>query len=824
MDVRRRSWVPKAVSASAFVLCAYAAGAGVGAPASSPPARDDAGTPSMGPGGKSVLGDTVFEDVLARVQSGKSVPRSTALVRGAFVRIEVLGSSTLRRAVKDAGGTVVASTSGLVLADVPAGKVEALAGAPGVRQVRLPLDYSVVPPSNDAPQSLQRARDGVDAVATQATGGTGGEVLVKTGIDAWHAAGFTGTGMKIGIIDSFKGAAWNAAAASGDVPVAPAGAFCLANNVNCGATFWNGGAHGVAVSEIVRDMAPGAELYLATVSTITDYQAAIDYFASQGVRIITRSLGAPYDGPGNGVGELDNKVVDYAIAKGLTWFNSAGNSAGTASRLGAYYRTAWTDTDGDGWLNFADGSNYQGFFCNPDGSLFYGVRWSDWGAGKTDYDLYVYDTTADAAPYAKFELDQVAGQLPIEGAGFRPSSCGTNDYDYFAVHLDPRTAGTTQGDVLEMMTNGSKYINWNNPYSATQPASDSANPGAASVGAVDPLSGTLIAPYSSWGPTNDGRMKPDMSAASNISSVSYPSGFNGTSAATPVLAGAAAVVLAREPGLTPTQLIARMKSYVVERGVAGPDNVYGTGELLMPALPAPPAVVAPAPAPTPEPVPAAPPVAAGAPGITSVSFRPVMKKLSKELAVDVRWGIATAQASAVVARSVNRGQFLPVAAVAGGRTSAHAQLLLGKVNQLAVSYADAVGTVSPFAFLPQVVPTIFDDRHRKVATGRGWQRVVSPKAWDRTLSATNTGARARLPFRGLAVSLVMTKSANSGAMRVLVDGRSVGRVNLHSRQVEPRRVVMNLYANSKGHHVVEIQPLTRGPQGWIFLDAFVVLS
>jgi len=60
-------------------------------------------------------------------------------------------------------------------------------------------------------------------------------------------------------------------------------------------------------------MAPGAELFLATTETVAETQSAIDWFVANGVSIITRSLGAPYDGPGDGTGPLDS-LVDYAAA------------------------------------------------------------------------------------------------------------------------------------------------------------------------------------------------------------------------------------------------------------------------------------------------------------------------------------------------------------------------------------------------------------------------------------------------------------------------------------------------------------------------------
>ena len=63
-------------------------------------------------------------------------------------------------------------------------------------------------------------------------------------------------------------------------------------------------------------MAPDAELYIATVNTASDLWAAVDWFAANGVTIVTRSLGSGYDGPGDGTGPLD-AVADHAVAPGV---------------------------------------------------------------------------------------------------------------------------------------------------------------------------------------------------------------------------------------------------------------------------------------------------------------------------------------------------------------------------------------------------------------------------------------------------------------------------------------------------------------------------
>jgi subtilisin family serine protease len=55
--------------------------------------------------------------------------------------------------------------------------------------------------------------------------------------------------------------------------------------------------------------------------------------------------------------------------------------------------------------------------------------------------------------------------------------------------------------------------------------------------------------------------------------------WNGTSMAAPHVSGVAALLLARESGLTASQLRDRLLNYAVDIGVAGPDNLYGSGLL-----------------------------------------------------------------------------------------------------------------------------------------------------------------------------------------------------------------------------------------------------
>ncbi|MDH3396724.1 MAG: S8 family serine peptidase [Acidimicrobiia bacterium] len=448
--------------------------------------------------------------------------------------------------------------SSFVEAYVPISRLQALQDQPGVRYVKPAPEVS--PPHGQVSAAISLSV-------------TGGEAA-KTGADAWHSAGFDGAGVKIGIIDDFDPTVWNEAQTNGDVP-APAGTVCVEAGFSC--NLWAvtpGETHGVAIAEIVHEMAPGATLYLGSGITLGDLMSVIDYFAAQGVQVINYSATFPYDGPGDGTGPAA-AVVDYAVSKGIAWVNSAGNFAG-----GSYWRGTWTDTDSDGWLEFPGG--FEEMFIDCGWAL--GLRWDDWAvANPTDYDVSVWDTLTGAFVTEKAGSadDQTAGAPPLENFGvpLESAGCAPGEQDLISVRLIAEGDGAS-GDTLEIgMAKGLEFPS--DPYSAAVPFGDTVNPGAISVGAVDPPNGTSVASYSSRGPTNDGRIKPDLSAPAGMTTFSAGT-FSGTSGAAPVVAGAAALLLDAGLVANPTQLKTYLlSSAVADRGTKGPDNDFGAGELYL---------------------------------------------------------------------------------------------------------------------------------------------------------------------------------------------------------------------------------------------------
>ncbi|GIV29158.1 MAG: peptidase S8 [Bacteroidia bacterium] len=97
------------------------------------------------------------------------------------------------------------------------------------------------------------------------------------------------------------------------------------------------------------------------------------------------------------------------------------------------------------------------------------------------------------------------------------------------------------------------------------------------VGGVD-IAGN-VASFSSKGPTADGRIKPDVCAMGVNTTVSDPNGIaftgNGTSFATPLIAGAAACLWQAKPSLTNMQLLNLIKQY--SSNASSPNNSIGWG-------------------------------------------------------------------------------------------------------------------------------------------------------------------------------------------------------------------------------------------------------
>jgi hypothetical protein len=299
------------------------------------------------------------------------------------------------------------------------------------------------------------------------------------------------------------------------------------------------------------------------------------------VTIVNRSLGSRYDGPGDGRGALDS-VADHAVDRGITWVNSGGNNA-----VNRYYRhrvrlvggaVAFGPSGTETWLRFNG--------CASPG----GVRWAnDWDVPapqRSDYDLVVRQAPT-GNPEAGFELlrstaRQSQGAPPLELVV--GSLCPPPGQSFY-LRIE-HVSGDPTDDVIEILDyrdGMSAFVQ--STYSSSTPIVDSRNAGVLAVGAIDPVASGGVAAYSSRGPTNDERVKPDLTAPAGAASTVFGR-FSGTSAAAPVVAGAAALLSQAALAQGARELGDLVRHVTVERGLPGPDSSYGVGELRLPAPPA----------------------------------------------------------------------------------------------------------------------------------------------------------------------------------------------------------------------------------------------
>ena len=391
----------------------------------------------------------------------------------------------------------------------------------------------------------------------------------------WHANSHLGQGVKVGIIDRFAG---YPALIGTELPT-PAGLRCYsavgsfsANIAACDAV----SNHGTAVAESLMDVAPGVSLYLANPISKLDFRSTIEWMVSQGVTIINYSAARPWDGPGDGSSPFfDSPLnsVDLAASAGALFVTVAGNEEGD-TWIGGY-----TDGNSNGSLEFYPGAEFNRVFLVAGEPFDLQMRWPDsWTNAAIDLDLYVYSDFGNLVDWSESIQDGLPGATPYEAVSFVAPYTG-----YYYIEAYHYSGVRPPWFQLQVFSSQALYY-WQVGYSIGNPA-ESGNPGLLAVGAVHWGTPFNIAPYSSQGPTLDGRTKPDLVGVANADTVTYgPGGFSGTSQASSHVAGLAALVKQANPDYSPAQLAAYLKSAALPRG-ASPNNTWGFGLAYLSASP-----------------------------------------------------------------------------------------------------------------------------------------------------------------------------------------------------------------------------------------------
>jgi len=393
------------------------------------------------------------------------------------------------------------------------------------------------------------------------------EGVVLMNGDEWHSAGYEGSGVKVAVIDGGFDSLTEAQA-TGDIPI-----------TYVSQDFEGGGLqtttpHGTAVTEAIYDLVPDAEFYLYKIADLTDFEIAIDSCISKGVDIINHSMGwfnagGYYDGTG-----YVCTPVNTALSNGILWVNSAGNSALQ------HYRSTFSDI-GSGYHVFSgpdDTINQIGRYV--DGEYVRVVmNWDDYTNKDQDYDLYLarYDNP-NWVLVDSSKIDQDGAHNPEEIISF----LNTENDTLYGILVKKRPGAI---DINFTIFNLDKNLGYYTESSSLTDPGTITN--VVTVGAINRNAYTSgpQEPFSSQGPTTDGRMKPDVAAPDNC--ISHAFGYwYGTSLASPHTAGVCALIKSRHTGYTASDI----RSYLYNDCTVdltpppGKDNIYGWGKVVMPDI------------------------------------------------------------------------------------------------------------------------------------------------------------------------------------------------------------------------------------------------
>ncbi len=399
--------------------------------------------------------------------------------------------------------------------------------------------------------------------------------LWRSGADVLGRVAGGGRGVTIAVLDLGFGAGMARLQALGELP--PPGrietlSFDAAHGLAGANAYGNRTNHGEIVAQTVYDYAPEARYLFVNYHTEADFLAATEAIIARRPDIVVHS-NSFLEGPFDGTGPMA-RAVDRAAGAGILWFNSAGNYGLL------HWEGTWADADADGDLDWPNGDTWT-FTSGAGQPISLALSWtSPPGGVPTDLDLILERQQPDGtwAP-AMGSVDRQSAGLPTAEriTGYAPSIEGV--YRLRVVHV----SGPPPDGRITLFSREVRTQDIGGTIEDSIPTPGDAA-GSITVGAVD-WRGNALKSYSSQGPTDDGRLKPDVVAPTNTQ-IMGPNGLRavgGTSNSAPNAAGAAAVMLAaaRRAGGNPSaaEIRGQLDALALDLGPPGPDVAYGWGRV-----------------------------------------------------------------------------------------------------------------------------------------------------------------------------------------------------------------------------------------------------
>ena len=526
-----------------------------------------------------------------------------------IVNVRVSGDARERvPGLRDAGASIVAVAPGYHLISVSAGEGElrAIARAPGVESVTEELTPMTGRVASPAMRTLNTCAPGVVSEGDQQLG-------ADVARDQYRV---DGAGIKVGVMsDSFNTgtpvtkAADDIATADLPGPGNPCGRTTPVQVLDDSATQAppNGPTadEGRAMTQIVHDLAPGADLAFATAFTgQVAFAANIKALANAGADVIADDI-IYFAEPYYQDGIVANAVNDVTTNQGVAYFSMAFNNnriiAGNDSNSweAPAYRNAGSCpalVGGTDCMDFDPGPGVDNAFnitWSGSGKFRIGLQWAEPQNGvATNLDLYLIDAATNTV-VAFSTQNNVTSGLPSEFVALTPSNTTAGNYRLvirrvagFAPRLKWINNDNGAGSIgaLEYPTSSGGDVVGPTIYGHNGTA------GAQTVGAVPYFDSSTVESYSGRGPVThlfgpvngvtpapplasaEVLDKPDVVATDGGINSFFGSGnrFFGTSAAAPHAAAVGALQLAAEPSLSAAEVKAMQKSTAVPVGSFGP--------------------------------------------------------------------------------------------------------------------------------------------------------------------------------------------------------------------------------------------------------------
>ncbi len=395
--------------------------------------------------------------------------------------------------------------------------------------------------------------------------------------DAWVAAGYDGAGVRVAVFD----VQWFNAATRpeelGEIETWDCGAHDSCELPMDTLRPWHSyeeGSHGVACAEVIRDLAPGVELHAVRVNGLTTLENAVAWAVRHDVDLVSMSMSMFSESFYDGTGAVNELMGDLADA-GVLMVTSAGNYATE------HWLEEFRDDDLDGWHEFEGSSEYLPIYLSGGGRRRVLVNWDQYHhCGDTDLDVYVWADSGELVGRSEDRQGEESdGCHPSESVSAYAEEDGWYYMQIRRAAGDPAlrfSIFTRGGDIWQAMEEGS----------ISDPGT---HPSVFTVGAVRATSylSAQAESFSSRGPTHGGLAKPDIAGPDGLSSSVYgETGFYGTSASTPAVVAALAILMSADPELGPYEAAERLRSYALSDRATwdAPDTALGAGYARLPPL------------------------------------------------------------------------------------------------------------------------------------------------------------------------------------------------------------------------------------------------